>query len=54
MHRLDLTATTALDAPAGNALIMNAFRVARTVSQMDIESKGLTPTRVKSHNGQNN
>ena len=53
VHRLDLTATTAMDEPVGNALIINAFRFARTVSQKGLESQGLTPTWANSHNGQN-
>ena len=53
VHRLDLTATTAMDEPVGNALIINAFRFARTVSQKGLELQGLTSTSTKSHNGRN-
>ena len=53
VHRLDLTATTAMDALAANALIMNAFRVARTVSQKGLDLHGLRSTVANSHNGQN-
>ena len=59
VHRIDLTATAAMVAPAGNALIMNAFRVVRTVSQRDLSRKvshpqGPTVTMVKNHQAKNN
>ena len=51
MKRRDLTATTAMDVPVGNTLIMNAFRVISKVSQKGLKSKRLTHTRVNSDNG---